>query len=81
MKQDETKHSAESAATGDASDKDESSKRSLPSDREIVLDAFKEFVQSGNATLEDAPDSDSQLLQLESGEVFWLGPWDIKRIG
>ena len=80
MDRGDSKHDAESAATTNGWKKDESSKGSSPSDREIVLDAFKELVQAGNATLEDTPDSDSQLLRLPSGEVFWLGPWDIKRI-
>lgn len=80
MNQDDGKHDAEPAATTNGWEKDESSKGSSSSDRDIVIDAFKEFVQAGNATLEDTPDSDSQLLRLPSGETFWLGPWDIKRI-
>ena len=79
MSQKDMMRDAGSAATS-ARDKNQSSENSPTLDRATVVDAFKEFIRTGNATLEDAPDSDSQLLRLPSGEVFWLGPWDITRI-
>jgi hypothetical protein len=79
MSQKDTKRNTGSAETS-ARDKNQSSENSPTIDRATVVDAFKEFVRTGNATLEDAPDSESQLLRLPSGEVFWLGPWDITRI-
>jgi hypothetical protein len=58
-----------------------SSVRSLSkSERKQVLDAVADFVQTGVAVLEDLPDLKSQLLYLQSGEIYWLRAHDIMRL-
>jgi hypothetical protein len=79
MSQNDTKRNVGSKGTS-AGDENPLSENSPALDRAIVVEAFNELIRTSNATLEDAPDSDSQLLRLPSGEAFWLGPWDVKRI-
>jgi len=79
MSQNDTKRNVGYKATS-AGDENPLSENSPTLDRAIVVEAFNELIRTNNATLEDAPDSDSQLLRLPSGETFWLGPWDVKRI-
>ena len=52
----------------------------LESDRERMLNVFAEFVRQGVATLENVPDLKSQILYLQSGEIYWLRVHDIMRI-
>ena len=80
MRRDNSNNNAEFANITDTRNEDASGETSRPSDRAILLNAFKEFVRMGEATLEELPDLDSQLLHLRSGEVFWLRSQDIMRI-
>jgi hypothetical protein len=49
-------------------------------DRSIVLDLCTEFVRMGYGILEDLPVLNSQILYLKSGEIYWLGPYEVMRI-
>ena len=51
-----------------------------PSDRNIVLDMCAELVRVGYGILEDLPVVNSQILYLKSGEIYWLGPYEVMRI-
>jgi hypothetical protein len=53
----------------------------IPSDRAIVLGTCGELVRVGCGILEDLPVVNSQILNLKSGEIYWLGPHEVMRIG
>ncbi len=56
------------------------SKVAPSTDRTVVLEILSEFVRMGHGRLEEAPNLNSQILYLESGEIYWLRPHEIMRI-
>ena len=72
MRRDNSNNDAEFANITDTRNEDASGETSRPSDHAILLNTFKEFMRMGEATLEELPGLDSQLLQ--SGKVFGSVP-------
>jgi hypothetical protein len=52
----------------------------VPSDRIIVLDMCAELVRAAYGILEDLAVVNSQILYLKSGEIYWLGPYEVMRL-
>jgi hypothetical protein len=80
MRRDNSNNNAEFANITDTRNEDASGETSRPSDRAILLNTFKEFVRMGEATLEEMPGLDLQLLHLAIWQSLWLRSQDIMRI-
>lgn len=76
------KHQADTSATNPRDTACRRTSHAIPplTDRALVLDAFEELVEMGHGAFEDVPDTDSRILYLNTGEVYWLGAHEITRI-